>query len=301
MTGPTTHTLEVPGAVLTYDVRPGDGTADGEPALFLFGSPMAAEGFAALGDRFPERTLITYDPRGAGRSTLTSSEAVHRSTPELHADDLHAVIEAIGAGRSGGGPVDVLASSGGAVNALALVIAHPGDVRTLVVHEPPLARLLPDHEQVLAACVAVHEAYVKGGVGPAMARFIALLTFDGPLPADVDDPRLAPDPAAFGLPTEDDGGRDDVLLAQNIISCSHYEPDLEGLRASSTRIVVGIGADSGGQFARRGGDALADRLGIEPVTFPGDHGGFMGESLMGPPGDPDGFAAVLRKALELRQ
>src|SRR4051812_39620469 len=148
MTQATTHTLEVPGVVLTYDVRPGDGTADGEPALFLFGSPMAADGFAALAARFPERTVITYDPRGAGRSTLTSAEPVHVSTPQQHGDDLHAVIGAVG-GAVGGGPVDVMASSGGAVNALALVTAHPGDVRTLVAHEPPLATLLPDRERAL--------------------------------------------------------------------------------------------------------------------------------------------------------
>jgi pimeloyl-ACP methyl ester carboxylesterase len=297
MTEATTHTLEVPGAVLTYDVRPGDGTAEGEPALLLFGSPMGAEGFEALADRFPERTVVTYDPRGAGRSTLTSGEAVRRSTPQQHADDVHAVIEAVGAGGSGGGPVDVLASSGGAVNALALVTRHPDDVRTLVAHEPPLAQLLPDRERALAACVAIHETYLSRGSGPAMARFIGMLFYDGPLP-DVDDPRLAPDPSAFGLATQDDGGRDDVLLAQNLISCSHYEPDLEALRASSTRIVVGIGADSGGQFARRGGEALADRLGIEPVTFPRDHGGFLGETSIAPAGDPDGFAEVLRKVLD---
>jgi pimeloyl-ACP methyl ester carboxylesterase len=309
MTEPTTHTLELPGAVLHYDVRPAaqavgdragdgtrDGTADGAPVLLLFGSPMGAEGFAALADRFPDRTVVTYDPRGAGRSALTSDDAVHRSTPEQHGDDLHAIIVAATAER-GGGPVDVLASSGGAVNALALVAAYPGDVGTLVAHEPPLARLVEDHEQALAACVAAHDAYQKGGFGAGMARFIALVSHDGPIPADVDAPQLAPDPAMFGLPTEDDGGRDDVLLGQNLISCTHFEPDLEALRASSTRIVVAVGADSGRQLARRGGEALAERLGTEPVVFPRDHGGFMGETSMGPPGDPDGFAAALRAVL----
>jgi pimeloyl-ACP methyl ester carboxylesterase len=47
--------------------------------------------------------------------------------------DLHRIVQAIG-----GGPVDLFASSGGAVNALALVAKHPYDVRILVAHEPPL-------------------------------------------------------------------------------------------------------------------------------------------------------------------
>ena len=59
-------------------------------------------------------------------------------TPDVHADDLHRLIQAIG------GPVDLFASSGGAVNALALVSKHPEDVRTLVAHEPPLA-ICPTH------------------------------------------------------------------------------------------------------------------------------------------------------------
>ena len=55
-----------------------------------------------------------------------------RSTTEEHADDLHRLITALDAG-----PVDIFASSGGAVNALALVARHPEQVRTLVAHEPP--------------------------------------------------------------------------------------------------------------------------------------------------------------------
>ena len=57
-----------------------------------------------------------------------------RSTTEEHADDLHRLILALDAR-----PVDIFASSGGAVNALALVARHPEQVRTLVAHEPPAA------------------------------------------------------------------------------------------------------------------------------------------------------------------
>src|SRR5262245_57592703 len=142
-TEPITHTVDVPGAVLTYDVRTSD--PEGGPILLMIGSPMGAGGFASLAPHFTDRTVVTYDPRGAERSKRDDPSA--EVTPEVHADDVRAVIEAVG-----GGPVDLLASSGGAVNALALVAAHPDLVRTLVAHEPPLAALLPDAQAALAAC-----------------------------------------------------------------------------------------------------------------------------------------------------
>src|SRR4051794_5113369 len=106
MADPTTKTLQVPGATITYDVRRNDSTT--EPALLLIGSPMGASGFGTLASYFPDRTIVTYDPRGVERSEKTDGSAT--STPEQDADDIHAVIEAVG------GPVDVFASSGGAVN-----------------------------------------------------------------------------------------------------------------------------------------------------------------------------------------
>src|SRR5574340_1032475 len=115
MTEPTTHTLDVPGAVLHYDVRSND--ASNQPALLLIGSPMGAEGFVSQTGHFTDRTVVTYDPRGAGRSKRT--DGALRSTTEEHADDLHRLIAALGAG-----PVDIFGSSGGAVNALALVARH---------------------------------------------------------------------------------------------------------------------------------------------------------------------------------
>ena len=129
-----------------------------------------------------------------------------------------------------------------------------------------------------------------------MARFIGVVSHDGPFESDwVNEP--APDPAMFGMPTEDDGNRTDPLLFQNIITSTHYEPDFDGLRGASTRIVIAVGQESGGQLARRGGEAAAERLGQEPIIFPSDHGGFLGGEY-GQAGDPDAFAAKLRDVLD---
>ena len=286
LTEETTRTLEVPGATVAFDVRPG-GTADATP-LFLIGSPMAAAGFGTLAGHFSDRTVITYDPRGSERSELT--DPATPPTPEQHANDLHRIIQELG-----GGPVDLFASSGGAVNALALVAQHPEDVRTLVAHEPPLPALLPDREAALAASAAVNETYRQRGWGAGMAHFIAVVSHRGEFTADFAE-QPAPDPEMFGLPSEDDGSRTDPLLGLALVGSIGYEPDLEALRAASTRIVIAAGAESNGEMAHRGALAVAEHLGVEPVVFPSNHGGFLGGEY-GQMGQPDAFAAKLREVL----
>jgi pimeloyl-ACP methyl ester carboxylesterase len=288
-TQPTTRTLNAPGATLTYDVRLNDTTT--EPILLLIGSPMGAAGFGTLGDHFPDRSVVRYDPRGSERSVKT--DPTSPSTPEEHADDLHRIIQALDAG-----PVDVFASSGGAVNALALVERHPEQVRTLVAHEPPLFHVLPERDAALAAARDIHATYMRAGFGAGMAKFIALVQLKEPVPADWVD-RPAPDPAMFGLPTEDDGTRTDVLLGQNMTSNTGYEPDFDALRRASTRIIIAAGAESEGELANRAAHAVAERLGTTLVTFPSDHGGFLGGEY-GQTGDPDAFAAKLRQVLSDR-
>ncbi|TMM37866.1 MAG: alpha/beta hydrolase [Actinobacteria bacterium] len=286
MTEPTTHTLDAPGAVLHYDVRRNDSST--EPVLLMIGSPMDARGFGTLAGYFTDRTVVTYDPRSAERSRRT--DGATETTPDEHADDLHRLISALDAG-----PVDLFATSGGAVNALVLVARHPEQVRTLVAHEPPAVQELPDRERVLAANVDIHETYLRAGFGPAMAKFIALVGYEGELPADYLD-RPAPDPAQFGLPSTDDGSRNDPLVGQNIVSCTHYRHDFAALRAAPTRIVVVVGAKSRRQIAGRAAAAVAERLGTTPVEFPGDHGGFLGGEF-GMTGEPEDFATSLRKVL----
>jgi pimeloyl-ACP methyl ester carboxylesterase len=282
----TTHTLDVPGAALAYDVRHNEQST--EAILLLIGSPMGAAGFGTLAGHFADRTVVTYDPRGSERSTKT--DPASQTTPDDHADDLHRLIGAIG-----GGPVDVFASSGGAINALALVAAHPADVRTLVAHEPPLASILPDRDHALAACRAIYETYMQHGWGAGMAHFIAVVSHRGPFTAEVAN-QPAPDPAMFGMPAEDDGSRTDPMLGQGILIAPGYELDFESLRAAPTRTVVAAGAESEGELAHRGAEAVAARLGTSPVIFPSHHGGFLGGEY-GQAGEPDAFAAKLREVL----
>src|SRR5215212_396762 len=168
----TTHILETAEADIAYDVHGPLPTADGRAALFMIGQPMEASGFSSLASHLPDRTVITYDPRGLGRSTRKDGRV--ENTPTLQADDVHAVIEALGAG-----PVEMFGSSGGAVTALALVAAYPDDVTTLVAHEPPLIPSLPDAAAAERARARFRDAYEVKGWGAGMAAFIAMSSWLG--------------------------------------------------------------------------------------------------------------------------
>jgi pimeloyl-ACP methyl ester carboxylesterase len=278
---PVTHTLDVPGVTLTYDVR---GDVTGVP-LFLIGSPMSAAGFPTLASYFPDRCVITYDPRGVERSVRTDDQ--RESNPRQHAEDLHAIIEAVGAG-----PVDLFASSGGAINALALVAAHPGDVRTLVAHEPPLVQALPDREAAVAALQDLKATYLAKGFHHGMAKFIALVSHQGEYTGAYGDV----DPAQFGMPDTDDGTRDDPLMFQNADGVYSFVPDFEALKAAPTEIVIGIGEESGETMTARAPRGVAAALGIEPTIFPSGHAGFLGGEF-GQTGDPERFGPFLRGIL----
>ena len=288
MSEPTTHTIDVRGAVLTYDVRESATPCEHRP-LFVFGSPMAASGFSQLVSHLDDRTVITYDPRVSERSKLKEGAEV---SYEVHGEDVHRVV-----GATGLGPVDVFASSGGAVAALPWLLAHPDEVGTVVAHEPPLSALLEDREMLDRVFADIAATYREKGQGPALAKFIQLVMHDGPLPDDYLD-RPAPDPARFGFSSEDDGSRDDALLGHNL-TMPAYHPDGAALRASGVRIVPAVGATSGGTMPHRGGEALAGLLGVEAVEFPGDHGGFVVKEWS-PQNDPAAFADRLREMLDAR-
>src|SRR6516162_6830301 len=166
----TMHTLETAEADIVYDVRGPLPTADGRPPLFMIGQPMDASGFSALASHFPDRTVVTYDPRGLGRSMRKDGRV--DNVPEVQAQDVHAVIVALGAG-----PVEMFASSGGAVTALALVTAYPDDVTTLVAHEPPIITVLPDAAAAQRARDGFRDMYVAKGRGAGMAAFITMTSW----------------------------------------------------------------------------------------------------------------------------
>jgi pimeloyl-ACP methyl ester carboxylesterase len=265
----TVGTLRVADATLYYEVR-GQG-----PLVVLVGAPMDATAFAPLADLLAvDHTVLTTDPRGIHRSTVDDPD--RDSTPELRADDLSRLVTHLDAG-----PAVVLGSSGGAVSALAFAQARPGQVHTVIAHEPPLDELLDDREELRARTEEMVATYLSGDPIGAWRQFLAVANIQ--LPEEVTEAMFAGerDPQAVA--------DEHFQYAHMLIPTTRWQPDLAALRASSTRVVVGIGEESAGQLCDRTSRALAAGLGLAPTMFPGDHIGFVG--------DPEQFADRLREVL----
>ena len=285
-----TRTLSLPDAEIVHDVHGPLPPADGREVLLVIGQPMTADGFSDLIAELPDRAVVAYDPRGLGRSTRSDGSALN--DPSLQAEDLHVLITDLGA------PVQMFASSGGAVAALALLAAHPEDVSRVVAHEPPVMGVLPDAELAERANDAVGRAYQERGWGAGLAAFLAMSMWQGEFTEEF-LARPLPDPAQFGLPDQDDGTRQDPLLSGTSAPVTSYQPDLEALRAAGDRLILAVGEQTGEAITARTTRALAEALGTEPLVFPGDHGGFaVGDPSH--PGDPAAFATRLREVLAAR-
>jgi hypothetical protein len=129
-----------------------------------------------------------------------------------------------------------------------------------------------------------------------MAAFIAMTSWQGEY-TDAYFARPAPDPAAFGLPADDDGSRDDPLLSAASSAVTDYRPDVRALTSAPTRVVIAVGEESAGTYTARTATGLAALLGQEATVFPSHHGGFLGAES-GYAGKPDEFAARLREVLD---
>jgi len=261
-------TLAVPGAQLHYEV-----SGSGPVLLTIPGGPADAATFAALAGALADRyTVVRYDPRGVSRSSLDAPADAARFV-EVHGDDAHRLLAALG-----DDPALVLGSSGGAVIGLELAARHPEQVRTLVAHEPPVIRLLPDADAQLAVTEEVYQIFRREGWPAAVQRFLA----NAGLEAGPRQPPADPEAAEAMARMRDNF---DFFLAHYLRPISGYEPDLPALRSGSTRLVIGIADATGGQLAHRCAVAVAERLGLTPVVFPGDHNGFASR--------PAEFAEVL--------
>jgi hypothetical protein len=78
------------------------------------------------------------------------------------------------------------------------------------------------------------------------------------------------------------------FFEHGLMPISGYAPDIAALTAGPP-VVVAVGETSAGQLAHETALALAQRLDVDPMMFPGDHGGFAAQ--------PAQFAWVLRQAL----
>jgi pimeloyl-ACP methyl ester carboxylesterase len=263
----TTDALAIPGGRLYYELR-GSG-----PLLAIVGAPMHSGPFAPLAELMAaDHTVLTMDPRGHFGSTLDDPDT--NSTPELRADDLAALIRHVNAG-----PATVLGSSGGAITTLALVQAHPELVQTAIAHEPPLAQLLEDREKQLAANADTVTTYIGGDRLGAIRKFMANADFV--MPEEMFQQVFGGEKSQAELASER------FFYLHELVGTAGWVPDLNALRNTPIRLVIGIGETSAGMFCDRTSRALTAELKTEPALFPGGHGGFME--------NPPAFAARLRE------
>jgi pimeloyl-ACP methyl ester carboxylesterase len=294
-TQPSPYHLDVPGGRLYYEVR-GSG-----PLLLVIGQPMTSAPFGPMADLLAEdHTVVTYDPHGLGASTIEDPSL--DVTPEIEADDLAILVDAVGRERA-----DVFGSSGGAIAALAFAARHPEKAGTVIAHEPPVTELLPDAPYVHTAVDDIDDAYRTYGSGAAWGKFVSLVMHDGPVTDVGVQPAAWPPAGSDGEDGQAQGGEDsegvetppvtsekqqaddELFFLRMLKAFTRYQPPVEVLRWGGPRVIVAVGATSGDEIARRSAEALADRLGTPPVVFPGDHGGFMA--------DPAAFARTVREVL----
>jgi pimeloyl-ACP methyl ester carboxylesterase len=290
-TQPSRHHLDVPGGSVYYEVR-GSG-----PTLLVVGQPMTSAAFVPLAELLAEDyTVVTYDPHGLAESTVDDPSLP--VTPEIEADDLAHIVDAIG-----GGKADMFGTSGGAVAGLALVAHHPEKVGTLIAHEPPVPDLLPDAPQVRAVVDDVEDTYRAYGTGAAWGKFAALVMHSGPVSEDGVPPVAWPPPGAEAgdaggdaadaatppEPTEKQRADDELFFLRMLKPFTRYQPAVDVLRTAGPRVVVAVGGTSHEEIPSRSSQALAEQLGTSATVFPGDHAGFLG--------DPAGFAAAIRQVL----
>lgn len=263
---PKTGTLKVPGATLYYE-----SWGTGPMLLLIPGGPQDAGVFAdlarALADRY---TVVTYDPRGNSRSTFDGD--IEPFDLDIQGDDAAALIDTLGQGAA-----YVMGTSGGAHIGLNLSARYPEKVRAVVAHEPPSTMLLDDPAEAIAFDEALHATYKSEGVEAAMGMFFGAAGMsEGPEGSGEDaapdfDFDMSPEAAET---FERVSGNFEYWLAHAMLPLSYYTPDVETLKTGAPQVIVGIGAESKGSPIEELSMALVTALGVEPVTFPGDHTGF---------------------------
>jgi pimeloyl-ACP methyl ester carboxylesterase len=278
MSSTKVDTLKVPGANLHCEVR-----GSGPVLLMICGAPADAGAYGGIAGILADRyTVVTYDPRGISRSTLDGEAGDWKV--EVDADDAAKVLEAYATE-----PAYVLGCSGGALIGFDLAVRYPHLVHTLVGHEPPTLELLDDSEQWHAAFQGVYDTYRSAGVGPAMQEFITAVTGGegGAEPPPMPDFSQMP-PEMLEMMGRMQGNFD-FFFSHILRPANHHVPDIEGLKATESRVVIAVGEESSGQMPHEAGVKLADRVGAKLVDFPGDHQGFATHT-------PD-FAEAVHNAL----
>lgn len=165
----------VNGTTLYTEVR-----GSGPAVLLIPGGAEDAEGWRALAERLPGRTVVTYDRRGTLRS---SREDWPGRGSAQHADDAAALIRELGLGD-----VVVFGGSSAGVIAVQLAIRHPTLVRRALVFEPGYLSAARNAMDLRSLVLAATEAHLRSHPGDWVGAYRAFAQAVGPAAASLTPP-----------------------------------------------------------------------------------------------------------------
>jgi pimeloyl-ACP methyl ester carboxylesterase len=263
VTEATTGVVPTEGAEIYFERR-----GAGPAMLLIAGGGGDCGVFDRLADRLADtHTVLSYDRRGNSRSPLRRPP--RRITIAEQSADAAAVIRA-----NGFESALVFGNSGGATVALDLAAHHPQVVVAAVPHEPPVPRILPDAVDILARYDEIDRVRRTDGWQTALARFLAEngLAPERPeiLAAIIDPVRFLP-PGPMLDEMRRENGNWEYMMEFEVPPFVAYEPDWTALAEGKVPIAIGAGAETRNEIPHRAGVAVAERLGVALVEFPGDH------------------------------
>jgi pimeloyl-ACP methyl ester carboxylesterase len=289
-----TGTIRADGTSLYYERR-----GRGPALLMISGGGGDAGYYTEVAERLSaEYTVLTYDRRGNSRSVVDD-----RSLPLRMAEQSSDALAVLA--HNDFSSALVFGGSGGALIGLDLAAGHSEAVDGLIAHEPPVLSLLSTEDKAMFD--DIREIRRREGPRPAYVRF--LTTIDRPDSPAILRKRLGRQVISGVMragrvvfkhgpgPMRDVSrwlGNGEYLMARELDPFLAFEPDFAALKESGVPIVIGVSDVSRAYYPARGGEAVAARLGVEVVEFPGPHAGYTEK--------PAEFAVTLRETLAgLRQ
>ncbi|MFI6988867.1 alpha/beta fold hydrolase [Nonomuraea wenchangensis] len=263
-------TLTVPGGSLHYELR---GTG---PLLLISQSGEGDAGRTAdlVGHLAESRTVITYDRRGLGRSTVPDATVSVRE----HAGDVHHLLAHLT-----DEPVVMLGQSLGASIGLHLAADHPEQLSLLIAHEPVSPWLLPEPDRARhrAELAAIRDLYLATDLPTALKEVTRVL---GITPGGDAEPGLT----AFPMTAEREAGFD--FFIRHDFQAVIDDPGPDDPAACRVPVVPAAGERTpAAVFDRQCADRLAALTGVPLAVFPGGHNGNLSH--------PRAYAARLREVI----
>ena len=252
------HSLEVPGAILHYEVR-----GEGPLLLLIPGANGDAYIFTALAKHLSTHfKIVTYDRRGYSRSTV-KQEQDYSIKRETDADDVARLIKHV----NGDEPAYVFGSSSGAIVALTVLARHPNVVRTLMAHEPPLITVLPEHGEMQKEYTVVQEIFDKNGPKAAIDEFVRIVAANNTNPKAMEG-------MGMGIPGRYTISNFKLWMKHEATSYPSADIDMSVLEQNVNKIVFLMGRESHGILPYVTTQKLAEKFNKPMLDVPGGHVGY---------------------------